>query len=299
MRRTYKVPTSAIKNILKNVKVNTTLAAVESYISTSAGSLVEGLSASSVFDLPDNVDSWVVNNYQVDQNEAGEYMDLRVTYTWTYLDLDTIAELSDWVSDKTITEEVNWQPYSVSPYIYCNNKEHKDNPVVDGEAQISSETKFYTMRAHIEKAYGLNATQSPQKPYRYVNGSVWQLTEGEWYIYQKIANGVNPVFHKPIATRTTTLKSRQMRPIDLDNVPQIDRIDPDFSTADWDGQYIFCGRDYSTQMQAYYTTDHPEGISVWNQVWVDRWEGTLCADIDFYGPNAWKFHEGPTSSRNS
>ena len=65
MKRVYKLPTSACKDVLKHINTSTSLSAVESWISTTAGALDLGLSASS-FSPPTANDTWKIESYWLD-----------------------------------------------------------------------------------------------------------------------------------------------------------------------------------------------------------------------------------------
>lgn len=106
-KRTYKIPTRNLKNILNGIKSGMTLGAAEGWIGTQAGSL-DNAGLDSIFAPPDNVDSWVVLSYYVNQITAGEYMEVQITYGWTELDINAIASASAWQKETTISEEVTW-----------------------------------------------------------------------------------------------------------------------------------------------------------------------------------------------
>ena len=62
----------------------------------------------------------------MEQLEAGEYMMFKAVFGYTELDIDVIALSDDWSEQRTMNTQVTWQPYSVSPYIYCDEVEHID-----------------------------------------------------------------------------------------------------------------------------------------------------------------------------
>ena len=110
---------------------------------------------------------------------------------------------------------------------------------------------------------------------------------------KKVAAGVNPVFHKPIVQKNCIFRS-----VKESSVPHatddIDKIsNPGIDVQGWDGDFIFTGRSWTKSSETYYTTQHPNGVTVWTISYIDTWEGALDPDTDFYGPNAWEFHKGP------
>lgn len=291
MRRSYKIPTSALKSVLQNIKVNATLGLVESYIATSAGNLIDA-GVDSIFTPPADVDNWLVQSYQIDQREAGEYMELKVVYSWTDIPFDSLS--SDWEETTLVNEGCDWQTYSVSPYIYCNEVDHDDTPIT-ATGSVPSPTGGNALRRHIEMTFQMNPQDSLNSPNVWGNAGVptWVITESERRIREKVAAGVNPIFHKPVVHRTFNYKTNKST-----NVPQggdgIDRIgQPGIAAPGWTGSYIFQGRSFSKNVQTFFTASHPEGIAIYNMTYTDTWEGALEPDQNFYGPNAWKFHEGP------
>lgn len=113
---------------------------------------------------------------------------------------------------------------------------------------------------------------------------------------KKVATGVNPVFHKPIISKTTLWEST-----DPLNVPAqsatVDRIStPDvsiLSKVPWDYSWIYQGRTLTTSEKTYFTPEHSSGVTVYQVTFTDVWEGAREPDTDFYGANAWEFGEGP------
>lgn len=144
---------------------------------------------------------------------------------------------------------MNWATYSVSPYIYCDEIDHSDIRVgIDTDPGVSE--PGHAKRSHIEDALfqpskqKSNATDGP-----YIRlGSMlpYKLTYAEQQILDKVATGVNPVFHKPIVTKTSVWKSNKKN-----NIPQasgnLDREGlPGGAIAQgWDGSFIYCGLSYT------------------------------------------------------
>lgn len=205
----------------------------------------------------------------------------------------------DWHKETTISENVSWQTYSVSPYIYCNEVNHNDVPVPKIGPMPAPSGKN-ALRSHIEKAITLNAQNSENYPYKWGNSTGdFQLTEDEIAIWKKVAVGVNPVFHKPVISKTTLWEST-----DPLNVPGqsaiVDRISTPnvsiLSKVPWDYSWIYQGRTLATTERTYFTPEHSAGVTIYQVTFTDVWEGARDPDPDFYGPNAWVFHEGPSRS---
>ena len=145
----------------------------------------------------------------MEQIEAGEYMLFKAVFAYTELDIDTIALSTDWSEQRTQNIQVTWQPYSVSPYIYCDEVEHNDLSVA-ATGTIPAPSGSHALRRHIELAYTQNAQDSVTTPTIWSNANVtYQLTESEYKIMNKVAAGVNPVFHKPIVQITQVFRSNK------------------------------------------------------------------------------------------
>lgn len=307
MVRTYKLPTSKCGNILDYITLGMTPSAVEMWLASFVGSLDDGGVTGSNF-TPPNDNSFGLNSYQLQQIEAGQYMLLKCRYEYTGIDIEGLPEDPDetWQEEVSETWSVGWTTYSVSPYIYCDEVEHSDVRVgIDQEPSDAGHAK----RSHIEDALfqpskqKSNATDGP-----YIRlGSMlpYKLTIAEQKILDKVATGVNPVFHKPIVTKTSIWKSNKQN-----NIPQpsgnLDREGlPGGATAPgWTGSYIYCGMSY-TQTEQKITTvneDHPEEtktVTIYTLNVVETWEGARKLDEDFYGVNAWEFGQGPSPAPNN
>lgn len=116
MVRTYKLPTSCCTNILNQIKPGASIDLVETWINTAAGALDVGVTGAKFTPLTNQ--TWGLNRYQLQQIEAGQYMILKCWFQYTGINIDDLAP--DWHKETTISENVTWQTYSVSPYIYCN-----------------------------------------------------------------------------------------------------------------------------------------------------------------------------------
>lgn len=224
-------------------------------------------------------------------------MILKCWFQYTGIDIDDLPE--DWHKETTISENVTWQTYSVSPYIYCNEVNHND-ALVPKTGPIPAPSGSNALRRHIEMAITQNAQNSENYPYKWGNSTNdFQLTEDEIAIWKKVAAGVNPVFHKPVISKTTLWEST-----DSLNVPgqstTVDRIStPDvsiLSKVPWDYSWIYQGRTLATSEKTYFTPEHSEGVTIYQVTFTDVWEGARDPDPDFYGANAWVFHEGPSRS---
>lgn len=294
MVRTYKLPTSCCTNILNNLKPGASVELVEEWIEDAAGDLDVGVTGSKFTPLTDQ--TWGLNRYQLQQIEAGQYMNLKCWFQYTGLNIDQLPE--NWSKETTISENVTWQTYSVSPYIYCNEVEHEDE-TFEADMPPEEPTGGNAQRSHIERCYTSDANNRLNDKiwvYRDYKKNLVCLTESEFQIMKKIATGVNPVFHKPIISKTTLWMSNQKL-----NVPggaqKIDTIQT--PTADitskvpWDYQWIYQGRTMTTTERTYFTPQHSDGVTIYEVTFTDTWEGAREPDTDFYGSDAWEFHEGP------
>lgn len=170
-KRTYKIPTRNLKNILNGIKSGMTLGAAEGWIRGVAGTL-DDAGLDSIFAPPANVDSWVVLSYYVNQITAGEYMEVQITYGWTDLDINGIFSASAWTQEEVVSQSVQWQTYSVSPYIYCNEKKHTDSKVNRaGQATVKPEDALKSKQKHINGALTNPPSQSDNDVYKWVDTS--------------------------------------------------------------------------------------------------------------------------------
>ena len=295
MKRVYKLPISGCANIMNGIQLNAGISDVETWVRSSAGSLDTGISSTNF--TPQSGYHWILQSFYLDEPEAGEYAILKCVFSQTDMDIDAISHLSSWTEEVSNLSSVTWQAYSVSPYIYCDEVDHNDLKWYKGD-NLTSDTG-HALRRHIEQAYTQNAQDSDNNWQLWRNqNTTYLLTDSEQAIMKKVAAGVNPVFHKPIVSIQKVLRTT-----DPHNVPQpnikVDKIsDPGITVKDWDGDFIFQGRSWSkTDERTYYTSTHDE-VVIYTLSYVDTWEGAMEPDQDFYGLNAWKFHEGPDGQNN-
>lgn len=230
---------------------------------------------------------------------------MKCRYEYTGIDIDDLPDdpTQPWSEEISESWQVGWQTYSVSPYIYCDEVDHNDIAVPD-QGAIPEPSGEHALRRHIEQAITQNAQDSSNNPYLWRNNGVFQLTKDEVAIWKKVAAGVNPTFHKPIVTCTKVVKTNQETALPQ---PQgnIDREGlPGGAIAQgWNGSFIYCGMSYTKTKQEI-TTPDPEDdtktktVTIYTLNVVDTWEGALQPDQDFYGVNAWNFHEGPSRPAN-
>lgn len=295
MKRVYKLPISGCQNIMNGIQLNSGITDVETWVASAAGSLDTGITATKF--TPQSGYHWILQSFYLDEPEAGEYGILKCVFSQTDMDIDAISHLSSWTEEVSNLSSVTWQAYSVSPYIYCDEVDHDDVKWFKGD-ELSGGTG-HALRRHIETAFTMPAQQSNNHWQLWKNeNTTFLLTDSEQKIMEKVANGVNPVFHKPIVSIQKVLRTT-----DPHNVPQsnikVDKInDPGITVKDWDGDFIYQGRSWSkTDERTYYTSTHDE-VVIYTLTYTDTWEGALEPDQDFYGPNAWKFHEGPDGQNN-
>ena len=258
--------------------------------------------------------NWVLAAFDVMQLEAGQYCVLKVIFTAS----DVTYDGNPFTKVREDSVTLNWQTYSVSPYRYCNEKEHDDYIVSpDGTVdpqQVTSQSPKSSIRRHIEMAFTQNAQNSENNPYRWQQqGNTLQLTKAEKLIMNKVAAGVNPVFHYPVVQHTRVVES---------NISTLTSITPDVTTGidviaalpssisariqtslePWtnlSGSFIYCG-------QAMRYTERTVKITggadqqVYTYTFVDTFEGALKPDKNFYNvPGAsepddrWEFGVGP------
>lgn len=250
--------------------------------------------------------------------EAGQYSLLKVLYS-SEEDIPS-GEYSKVVSD---TVSLQWQTYSVSPYRYCNERQHEDRTVdSDGElGEEDSATAKSSVRRHIEMAFTQNAQNSESNPYRWEQQNVTrQLTEAEMLIMNKVAAGVNPVFHYPLVQHTrvveTTTPSSGLSPdvntgIDvIATLPSSVREPINQALNVWtnslSGSFIYCGQavSYTTRQ----ITDLSTTTTLYTYTVVDTFEGALDPDKNFYNvpggtgsgaDDRWRFGIGPQPSLSS
>lgn len=197
MKRIYKMPSTACKNVLQHIHRGSSLSAVESWILTNAGDFDPGLSASS-FDPPSQDVVWTLESFYIDQQEAGEYMKMQCVFGFPSLNWDSIADDPNWEEEVDVATTITWQPYSVSPYIYCNEKDHEDQSW-DGIYEDISAASYDAKRKHIENAFNSSPQESISRTDIWTStGPSYILTTAEKMIMEKVAAGVNPVFHKPV-----------------------------------------------------------------------------------------------------
>ena len=252
MVRTYKLPTSCCANIINSIKPGASLELVEGWIRNAAGALDAGVTGSKFTPLTDQ--TWGLNRYQLQQIEAGQYMVLKCWFQYTGIDIDDLPQ--DWHKETTISENVTWQTYSVSPYIYCNEVDHND-VLAPKTGPMPAPSGKNALRRHIEMAITQNAQNSENYPYKWGNSTNdFQLTVDEIAIWKKVAAGVNPVFHKPIISKTTLWESTDPLNVPGQNTA-VDRISTPvvsiLSKVPWEYSWIYQGRTLATSERTYFT----------------------------------------------
>lgn len=76
-------------------------------------------------------------------------MILKCWFQYTGIYIDDLPV--DWHKETTISENVSWQTYSVSPYIYCNEVNHNDVPAPK-TGPMPAPSGSGALRRHIEMA---------------------------------------------------------------------------------------------------------------------------------------------------
>ena len=308
----YKGETQRIANAAKNINVGDSLSVVNGYLTTQFGSIDDA--GMSISWAPPLSMEWRVAGYDIRQFEAGQYSLLKVTY-----EADVAGGSSEYTTLKEDSVSLQWQTYSVSPYRYCNEKEHEDLLIdtATGEAgQETAEQAKSSVRRHIEMAFTQNAQNSESNPYRWEQqNTTRELTSAEKLIMNKVAAGVNPVFHYPIVQHTRVYEANHEigNEVTPDIVSAIDVITTLPNSVSkkitkallpWtalSGSFIYCGQTVG------YTTrdvqDQSGTTKIYTYTFVDTYEGALDPDKNFYNvpgasaPNdRWKFGVGPQPS---
>lgn len=310
LRRTWKGSTKLVAEIEADLYVDQPYGAALSQIAGKFG-VVDDAGLSISWDLPNDL-AWRVSGVEIKQIEAGQCSLLTVVFQAKPVSYDPGTPFAALVQD---TIGVQWQTYSVSPYRYCNEREHADALVKQDGTALSADNKA-SMRAHIEQALTQNSIDKGRNWKQYLAGNniSYELTKAEQLIAEKIAAGTNPVFHYPIVQHTRVVETNlssvgaQFAPdvaagVDLTAVIPYsiagriaDALEP------WEnlsGSYIYCGQSASCQTREVNTPSGRKTIYTWTLV--DTFEGALEPDLNFYGTimnpadpdGRWTFGVGP------
>lgn len=253
--------------------------------------------------------TWRLQAAEVRQLEAGEYSLLKTIFYGT--DATPITPGQDYINVTEDGATLQWQTYSVSPYRYCNEEKH-DDAIVDpstGEA-LSSENGNKSVRRHIEMAFTQNAQNSESNPYRWEQPNCTrEITEAEKRIMDKVAAGVNPVFHYPVVQHIRIIETN-LSSLPNDYGPDvktgIDIIAPlpgnvagmlAQALVPWEalsGSFIYCGQTVNYSNRWVKDSSGADQKLFTFQV-TDVFEGALKPDVEFYGPagTRWEFGKGP------
>lgn len=102
--------------------------------------------------LPNGL-AWRLAASEVRQLEAGQYCILKVIYQAADSTIDPSQPFTKTLEDSVA---LSWQSYSVSPYRYCNEREHEDY-VVKPDGTVEPFANDYaskcSVRRHIEMAF--------------------------------------------------------------------------------------------------------------------------------------------------
>lgn len=97
-------------------------------------------------------------------------MNLKCWFQYTGIDIDQLPE--NWSKETTLSENVTWQTYSVSPYIYCNEQSHTDSKVNKlGQTTPVEEDELKSKQKHINGAITNPPSQSDNEVYRWMDTS--------------------------------------------------------------------------------------------------------------------------------
>lgn len=256
---------------------------------------------------------WGVAAFDVMQLEAGQYSILKTMFLANDLPIDG----SSFAQVREDSVSLNWQTYSVSPYRYCNEREHEDYVVrADGTVEpfATEYASKCSIRRHIEMAFTQNAQNSENNQYRWEQqGTTRELTKAEKLIMNKVAAGVNPVFHYPVVQHTRVIET---------NLSSLTSISPDVDTgidviaelpnevsakianslAPWNqlsGKFVYTGQSMRYSQRTVDVALGPEK-KIYTYTFVDTFEGALDPDKNFYGvpgtaapDDRWQFGVGP------
>ena len=133
------------------IGVGSALSSVNSVLLSAFGE-VDDASMSISWTLPSGL-AWRLAASEVRQLEAGQYCILKVIYEAADGTIDP-AEPFTKVTEDSVS--LSWQSYSVSPYRYCNEREHEDYVVLaDGSVEpfATEYASKCSIRRHIEMAF--------------------------------------------------------------------------------------------------------------------------------------------------
>lgn len=306
----FKGETQKIANVCQNIGVGTALSGLTGQLQTQFGEIDDaGMNIN--WNPPSGL-YWRLAAYDVRQLEAGQYSILKAIFQAS----DEPIDGSPFTKVKEDSVTLNWQTYSVSPYRYCNEREHDDYIVQsDGSVDLSGYSNAKcSIRRHIEMAFTQNAQNSENNPFRWEQQNITrQLTKAEKLIMNKVAAGVNPVFHYPIVQHRRVVET---------NLSSLSSIEPDVKSAidviaslpnsieakiskplePWtalSGSWVYCGQAMNYSERTVIVTGEADQ-KIYTYTFVDTFEGALKPDQNFYGvpgtaaPNdRWEFGVGP------
>lgn len=112
---------------------------------------------------------------------------------------------------------------------------------------MKPEDALKSKQKHINGALTNPPSQSDNDVYKWVDtsGQTYELTDAEKQIFDKVVAGVNPVFHKPVLSKTTLWQSNTSTavPASTQTVDTIQTPDAEItSKVKWDYYWIYQGR---------------------------------------------------------
>lgn len=154
----FKGETQKIANSCSQLYQGQSVIEVQGVLRSQFGGIDDGNMGIS-WTAPTNL-NWVLAAFDVMQLEAGQYCVLKVIFTAS----DVTYDGNPFTKVREDSVTLNWQTYSVSPYRYCNEREHDDYAVSpDGTVdpqQVTSQSPKSSIRRHIEGAFTQNAQNS-------------------------------------------------------------------------------------------------------------------------------------------
>lgn len=238
------------------------------------------LSAAYATPAPPQDLSWKLAQATVDELDAGENGVLLAV--WNAAPAAPASPSAD-VPSQT-TWNLQWQPENYSVYAYCKNPEEHQSDASGGSQRVAVEQCLHP-------PLGNNAMT---RKYLFMDndGVVLYLNDNERKLAKWQLEGKRVIKHHPVLERVDNVPNVQYDYINQVLAGKSSLIRPPDKIDDPGQSPIpLTGWQWVSQGTNVQTTQPDVTKNEWNVTFTTQWIGSLSAETEFYGPNAWRFGE--------
>lgn len=229
---------------------------------------------------PPNGNSWYLVQVTTSQLEAGDHGEIRLTWEMRKTEGQDVDPDAPDLSTVTVNWECAWQGESTNVLAYCSNGGVNVDP---------NRTNAYAGNILLW-AEEENAMIKSANSFQY-DGIEYKLNDAELSVGQLYSKDVNPVFHSPVVTKTSTRNIEQLSSIAITGIDTIQTIEDCPFKFDQDWKFILLGNDITYEQKSYYSKRLSADVTYYFLTDKQTWAGHKNPREEFYGNNAWKIGE--------